>query len=670
MKGLVQSVAWLLMTTASVCAAAPASNTSAEAIHNEGKALGNNLANSENARLRAGGTAPLTPQYNPNPPQRSLYNSSAEFSAPMASHQATCAANPNDPSCAGVRLGSTPQPRMVIAPSDPALAGQGAVRNPSQVLGDISSTYSTCTTGSPSLVSPAEYGSSTCSLQTAQWTTHDCAKEPAGGRACEPGTAVVTGDVNGATVSLRVQALCVAADSTMQEFVVRLASADPARSQSATVRLPTATPTPTPPATGTLQVGSLVVSDERDIELNQEIRVWITAHAAGPSCGAGNECVMAFWLYQWIRVCEVEAGRRICRTRNVGAGAVAPGQTRPSVGRIELRYRKPGTVDSSAVNTCQPYEAKTAPLPGDGRVSAMDQPLLPPLGQIGQQQCVKSATQCARTDPATGSCTRWESRFDCMALTADSSCPALQANGCAPSGVATCAATDAEGRCLSASQTYECLTREAVYAPSTNCGAAGDFCAGGSCWDSSTQPNDQFNVAVAHLQARLDAGNDFDPNRMEIFKGTAGYCGKHSYGVRDCCNNSRDLISCSQDEKDLVAKRDAGLCHSVGDYCANRDVFGGCRTRHFRYCCFNGILGRLVQQQGRTQIAKAWGDPRDPDCSGFTINEFTALDWASIDLSDWYVQINPVPPDMGAAQSSNTTQGTTTCYYGGGKCGP
>ena len=42
--------------------------------------------------------------------------------------------------------------------------------------------------------------------------------------------------------------------------------------------------------------------------------------------------------------------------------------------------------------------------------------------------------------------------------------------------------------------------------------------------------------------------------------------------------------------------------------------------------------------QGRKQIGKAWGKPKDETCKGFTIEEFQRLDLSQMDFSEVYAE--------------------------------
>jgi len=109
----------------------------------------------------------------------------------------------------------------------------------------------------------------------------------------------------------------------------------------------------------------------------------------------------------------------------------------------------------------------------------------------------------------------------------------------------------------------------------------------------------------------------------------------------NCCNVSGWFRSwCNQEERELKKKKQAGLCYEVGTYCSRRVRFLGiCLQRKKTYCCFGSKLSRILHEQGRPQIGKGWGSPKTPDCKGFTPEEFSQLDFSSIDLSEYISEI-------------------------------
>lgn len=68
---------------------------------------------------------------------------------------------------------------------------------------------------------------------------------------------------------------------------------------------------------------------------------------------------------------------------------------------------------------------------------------------------------------------------------------------------------------------------------------------------------------------------------------------------------------------------------------------GSCYETKEGWCCFPSKLGRIVQEQARAQLGKSWGSAKNPDCSGFTIEELGLLRFDEMDLSEFLDDINP-----------------------------
>ncbi|WP_447725635.1 conjugal transfer protein TraN [Sphingomonas koreensis] len=99
---------------------------------------------------------------------------------------------------------------------------------------------------------------------------------------------------------------------------------------------------------------------------------------------------------------------------------------------------------------------------------------------------------------------------------------------------------------------------------------------------------------------------------------------------------------CDQQDMETAMLRSSGMCHEVGSYCT-ASFLGICLQKARGHCCFNTKLGRILQEQGRPQLksfnGNRWGMPRKPMCRGFTPEEFQALDFSKIDLSEYYADI-------------------------------
>lgn len=131
------------------------------------------------------------------------------------------------------------------------------------------------------------------------------------------------------------------------------------------------------------------------------------------------------------------------------------------------------------------------------------------------------------------------------------------------------------------------------------------------------------------------------------------------------------MMSCSEAEAKLSMKEGARLCHTVGTWCSKcfrvHGLCAGCEEHTTSKCCFNSVLARIVNEQGRAQIGKGWGDPQKADCSGFTVAQLQTLNFAAMDLSEFYASLMPTLPNVNALQAGSASR-VPACYYGQGKC--
>ncbi len=180
----------------------------------------------------------------------------------------------------------------------------------------------------------------------------------------------------------------------------------------------------------------------------------------------------------------------------------------------------------------------------------------------------------------------------------------------------------------------------------TECGAdlqdAGDggvcgrvtYCVGADCDSVRPQANTGFVEATTRLNMAVElGGEEFDRNDMRFFSGQRRRCHIHFGGLANCCKNSGLLVglaNCSASERELAEERNAGNTHYLGRYCSRRTLFGIC-IRHSRaWCVFGSKLGRILQQQGRSQLGIGWGS-----CRGLTVAEVEGIDFERLDLSEF-----------------------------------
>ena len=160
------------------------------------------------------------------------------------------------------------------------------------------------------------------------------------------------------------------------------------------------------------------------------------------------------------------------------------------------------------------------------------------------------------------------------------------------------------------------------------------YCVGAGCETVRSQANTGFVEATTRLNMAIElGGEEFDREDMRFFKGKRQRCHIHFGGLANCCKNSGLLVglaNCSSSEKELAEERNAGNTHYLGKYCSKKTFFGICIRRSRAWCVFGSKLGRILQQQGRSQLGIDWSS-----CRGLTVAEIEGIDFASLDLSEF-----------------------------------
>ena len=233
-----------------------------------------------------------------------------------------------------------------------------------------------------------------------------------------------------------------------------------------------------------------------------------------------------------------------------------------------------------------------------------------PGGAAGRTVVRGATTRPPASVPADGTLAQ---RADGIAAAPQS--PAHGADGLASGSVAECGAglRDAEG--------------------GGTCGSV-RFCVGADCETVRPRSNTGFVDAATRLNMATALGGDaFDRGSLRFFVGTRKACHIHLFGLVNCCSNSGALVGladCSPEEVELAQERNAGNTHYLGQYCSRRTLFGVCIRRSRAWCVFGSKLGRILQQQGRAQLGIPWSD-----CRGLTVAEIEAVDFESLDLSEF-----------------------------------
>jgi conjugal transfer mating pair stabilization protein TraN len=760
-----------------IAATPPAPPPAPDESFSAGKQLGQTQLSGTVTGIKNATSTSVVPNYNTNPPQKAIYNSGSTTDAAQTA-RANCQAHPDDPTCAGYLQATQSRPPSDVTAADPALAGAGAAADPTTILGNISSTYSSCTSGTPSLVTPAQFERDSCSVNTNSWTTNTCDKTltvyPSDTNSCTQGTYYGSNSAQFAD-SADVAFQKVFCDMTRNDgqIVFRIGVG------SVTQDVPVAVATPIPAAGGLpLIVANLTLPEEdwTDYNASRQTFPTVAVYLVNHGCAADGSCTVDFFFFMaqtgYYKACNdclppdyFSVPAAYFTPDGAGGYTIVAGGPQA---HTTLTFLKPGLAHKAGdywSSTCAPYEKLTSVLPQDG-INPSPPLAVPVLNQLNAQQCSRTHSVC--TDgpstkiingvPETRACWHWADTFDCTTLNATSTCTDPRFRSCSQAGAPTCTLDDGHGHCLDSQAQFDCKTADAVYSPSVNCGGASDFCAGGSCYPTTYQKDKDFALSVSMLEAQREAGRYYDPANLRIFPGTESQCKDELFGLNDCCatghtsawdafKNSavggasvsqigkmalssftydglftdlkpdwslkgfekmlgtafdgplralkagdtlvKDFIghmvpnpwnqamlalqmtglaNCSADNKNTAIKKDAKLCHEVGEYCSRRIPLIGCQTMTHTFCCYPSRLTRIINEQGQPQLSHGWGDAHNPVCNGFTTAELAQLDFSRMDLSEFYAEIQPTSADVSALQSQ-TNNKQIACFYGAGNCG-
>ena len=175
-----------------------------------------------------------------------------------------------------------------------------------------------------------------------------------------------------------------------------------------------------------------------------------------------------------------------------------------------------------------------------------------------------------------------------------------------------------------------------------SCGSA-RWCVGAGCDSVSGWANTGFVNATTRLNMAIElGGEEFDRDDMRFFTGERKACTIRLFGLANCCKNSGLLVglaNCSAQEQELAEERNAGNTHYLGRYCARRTFFGVCIRRARAWCVFGSKLGRILQEQGRSQLGVGWGDCPWPT----TIAEALCIKARRTTTRGWTVALSTVP---------------------------
>lgn len=118
-----------------------------------------------------------------------------------------------------------------------------------------------------------------------------------------------------------------------------------------------------------------------------------------------------------------------------------------------------------------------------------------------------------------------------------------------------------------------------------------------------------------------------------------------------------EWLQCETKEQVMQMKRGQNLCVYIDSYCATKTA-GVCTEKKERHCCFNSILAKLINRQGRAQLGM---DMRE--CGGFSEAQISQLDFSRIDLTEFIETIDPVNVRGEPVSSPRQAPASNVNYY-------
>jgi hypothetical protein len=160
-------------------------------------------------------------------------------------------------------------------------------------------------------------------------------------------------------------------------------------------------------------------------------------------------------------------------------------------------------------------------------------------------------------------------------------------------------------------------------------------CIDGKCFDVAYEANDEMGKAAGVLASLKEMQEEYHVN-AKVFKGEPRSCAVRAFGLNKCCNvgskafiEKIGLSSCKSGEREIAELRAGGKCHYVGMWKEKLlDVVGGWK-KHYSYCCY----GSRIAKEINAQVRKDFSDPKNPNCSGFTVEELQSVDFEKLDFS-------------------------------------
>ncbi len=236
-------------------------------------------------------------------------------------------------------------------------------------------------------------------------------------------------------------------------------------------------------------------------------------------------------------------------------------------------------------------------------------------------------------------CWKWQTDYDCTVESTNTCTPVQGRADCALYKV-NVLSKDSTGTPTWTEKVFKC-DGSRRYAPNRQQCTNGQVAVKGGHTKIKRTANKDFANAVTYGNIMQRAAKDKDMQGHTVFSGIRKGCDTTG-DLSNCCTDDgflqqASIITCKAEQLELAKQQRKGTAYYVGAYCSE-DLFGViCIKKTKTYCIFNSKLARIIQQQGRGQIAGfTWGSPDSPNCRGYTITELRNLDFSQMDLSEFF----------------------------------
>ena len=262
------------------------------------------------------------------------------------------------------------------------------------------------------------------------------------------------------------------------------------------------------------------------------------------------------------------------------------------------------------------------------------------------------------------SCWKYKRQYTCHSKKGKNACTTLN-NQCIFHSK-QCLIKDDSEECVKSQQNYSCSAKD-----DDNllfCGSQ-VYCENNNCDEIGYQRNTDFQRAASNLALLDEAAKGLDPTNTKIFTGDHNSCDVSAFSFNSCCKsggwgNDAGLGSCSVNEKALQEKSKAGQCHYVGSYCSREEkLTGTCLTNTHSYCCFEGKLPRIIQQQSKEQLGTNWGTAKYPQCDGILLTDIERIRFEDMDFSEFFSNIDAKTTMPNTARQLERIESTINNFY-------